>query len=216
MTFDEIYRQHYTTLVKKARKMIPNADSHEALQLVSDVFLDLDADLKRGVTIDHIRGYLFRKLRGKSVDWFRRTFSRGHEEPREEQFEEPPQYFVYAQGSQKRPHTHKEYLVDKTLAPDELVMLREQLSLALGRLPAIEREAVLLHHVQGNTYRECAALQGVPVSTFEKRMIAALRKLRHTLSPSCSTCLSPPKGTIPCSEPNLSMTSPSSQMTITN
>lgn len=216
MTFDEIYHKHYTTLVKKARRMIPNADPHEALQLVSDVFSDLDADLKRGVIIDHVRGYLFRKLHGKSLDWFRHTFSRRREEPCEEQLEESENFFAHVQGPPKRPHIHPNYLIDKRLAPDDVVMLREQLNLALGRLPAIECEAILLHHVQGNTYRECAALQGVPVSTFEKRMIVALRKLRHTLSSSCSICLPLPKGTIPCSEPSLSTTSPSPHTMITN
>jgi len=189
MTFDEIYRKHYTTLVKKARKMVPNADPHDALQLVSDVFLDLDADLKRGVIINHMRGYLFRKLHSKSLDWFRRAFSHGRKNPCDVRFiEESSNFFAHVRKPRIRPYIHPEYLLDKRLTPDELVMLREQLNLALDRLSAIEHEAILLHHIQGNTYQECAVIQRVPVSTFEKRMIAALRKLRHTLSLPCSVC----------------------------
>lgn len=236
-TFDEVYRKYHKPLASKARRLIPNADPHEALQLVSDVFLDLDADLKRGVVIDHIRGYLFRKLHGKSLDWFRRTFSRRRikleeelpdelrkelreelgEELREESNEESGEGLSKGsqttkgrfRGPRQSPEFHQEYLMDKKLGPEDLTMLREQLSLALSRLPAIEREAVLLHHVQGNTYQECAILQEVPVSTFEKRMISATRKLRRTLSLY-------QRGTVPCSEPNPSMTSLSPQMTATN
>jgi len=52
---------------------------------------------------------------------------------------------------------------------------------ALSRLPAAQREAVLLHHVAGCSFREIGAITGVPAFTAASRCRLALARLRRLL-----------------------------------
>ncbi len=54
-------------------------------------------------------------------------------------------------------------------------------SLALSRLPHAQREAVLLHHVAGCSFREIGAITGVPAFTAASRCRLALARLRRLL-----------------------------------
>jgi RNA polymerase sigma-70 factor (ECF subfamily) len=52
---------------------------------------------------------------------------------------------------------------------------------ALSHLPAAQREAVLLHHVTGCSFREIGAITGVPAFTAASRCRLALARLRRLL-----------------------------------
>lgn len=52
---------------------------------------------------------------------------------------------------------------------------------ALGRLPAAQREAVLLHGVEGFTFREVARMTDVPTWTAASRYRLGLERLRQIL-----------------------------------
>ena len=56
-----------------------------------------------------------------------------------------------------------------------------RMSQALSRLPSSQREAVLLHHVAGCSFREIAAITGVPAFTAASRCRLALARLRRLL-----------------------------------
>lgn len=53
---------------------------------------------------------------------------------------------------------------------------------AIGTLPEEQRRAIELAYFEGHTYREVAAMAGVPVGTANGRMRLALHKLRAALS----------------------------------
>jgi RNA polymerase sigma-70 factor (ECF subfamily) len=57
-------------------------------------------------------------------------------------------------------------------------------SRALAQLPPPQREAVLLHHVAGCSFREIAVITGVPAFTAASRCRLALARLRHLLGGS--------------------------------
>jgi RNA polymerase sigma-70 factor (ECF subfamily) len=57
-------------------------------------------------------------------------------------------------------------------------------SRALARLPPAQREAVLLHHVAGCSFREIAAITGVPAFTAASRCRLALARLRRLMGGS--------------------------------
>jgi RNA polymerase sigma-70 factor, ECF subfamily len=59
----------------------------------------------------------------------------------------------------------------------DLLPLRQ----ALGRLPAAQREAVVLHAVEGFTFREVAKMTGVPTWTAASRYRLGLARLRQIL-----------------------------------
>lgn len=57
-------------------------------------------------------------------------------------------------------------------------------SRALAQLPPAQREAVLLHHVAGCSFREIAAITGVPAFTAASRCRLALARLRRLMGGS--------------------------------
>ena len=57
-------------------------------------------------------------------------------------------------------------------------------SRALAQLPPSQREAVLLHHVAGCSFREIAAITGVPAFTAASRCRLALARLRRLMGGS--------------------------------
>lgn len=170
MPFDEIYAVYYQGLVRQAQKLLPTTDSHEAIQLVSDVFVEVDVDLKRGKVINKPAGYIYTKLNRKILDWLRRKYS--------------PRQLVLE-------NTDPEFLTGSEMPPDKKHALREQLDNALSHLKPIERQAIKLCYVDGHTHREAAAVQKVPVSTFEKRLLSATSKARQYLQRGDASCCEP-------------------------
>ncbi|MCE5321900.1 RNA polymerase sigma factor [bacterium] len=57
---------------------------------------------------------------------------------------------------------------------------------ALEMLPEKHRDAVILHEIQGLTYRECAQVLNCPVGTVKSRLSNAFIKLRELLGGYCS------------------------------
>jgi RNA polymerase sigma-70 factor (ECF subfamily) len=62
-------------------------------------------------------------------------------------------------------------------------MTREQITVALGRLPADQRRAIELSYLQGWTHREIADAMNCPLGTVKGRIRIGLEKLR-TLIPA--------------------------------
>ena len=68
-------------------------------------------------------------------------------------------------------------IADLTPQPDEIVHARERLRRAkagLDRLEDMTRRCLLAHRLDGMTYAEIAAREGLPISTVEKRVARAL------------------------------------------
>ncbi len=63
----------------------------------------------------------------------------------------------------------------------ESIAWRDELARALGRLPADQREAFLLHHVEGMSYEEMRALTGARESALRMRVKRAADRLRAML-----------------------------------
>ncbi|HEV7758641.1 MAG TPA: sigma-70 family RNA polymerase sigma factor [Acidimicrobiales bacterium] len=62
-----------------------------------------------------------------------------------------------------------------------LTTLRDSVRHAVDRLPAVERDAILLTYLGGHTYRDAAAWLGQPEGTVKSRIRSGLQRLRVTL-----------------------------------
>ena len=59
---------------------------------------------------------------------------------------------------------------------------REEIIAAIGRLPRVYREIVLLRHVEGFSYQQISGILGCPAGTVMSRLGRAREKLRSMLS----------------------------------
>jgi RNA polymerase sigma-70 factor (ECF subfamily) len=67
--------------------------------------------------------------------------------------------------------------LESSVAPADLGGA-ERMRAALGRLPAVQREAIVLHELQGMTVDEIAEAQGVSASAVKSRLSRGRRRLR--------------------------------------
>lgn len=65
--------------------------------------------------------------------------------------------------------------------PAERAALREEVARALGQLTADQREAFLLHHVEGLSYEEMGVVTGSGVSALKMRVKRSCERLREIL-----------------------------------
>ena len=82
---------------------------------------------------------------------------------------------------------------DERLGPEALVLQQqavEQVQLALESLPIDFREVVVLRELEGVSYKEIAAVVGVPVGTVMSRLSRARERLLTLLGPVVSTGVS--------------------------
>jgi RNA polymerase sigma-70 factor (ECF subfamily) len=64
--------------------------------------------------------------------------------------------------------------------------LRSNVANAVAMLPELQRDVVVLHEMQGLTYRECAEVLGCPVGTVKSRLSNAFARLRDLLKEHAS------------------------------
>lgn len=65
--------------------------------------------------------------------------------------------------------------------PEERDALRDEVARALSRLPAEQREAFLLHHVEGLSYEEMMSATGLGLSALKMRVKRSCDRLRELL-----------------------------------
>ena len=78
-------------------------------------------------------------------------------------------------------HDHPAMELAETAHPAEQNAWREEIQHALDELPEAQREAFLLHYVEGLAYEEIAASSGVGVSALKMRVKRACDYLRGRL-----------------------------------
>jgi RNA polymerase sigma-70 factor (ECF subfamily) len=82
-----------------------------------------------------------------------------------------------------------EYLPSRGPSPEDLVLLgerRQQLSVALAKLPERQRLIFMLSHFDGRTSREVSVMTGLNESTVRVHLFRAIRRLRSLLAPGSS------------------------------
>jgi RNA polymerase sigma-70 factor (ECF subfamily) len=165
-TFERVYDEHAGAVHRTAMRVLANPT--QAQDVVQDVFMRLWRQPDR---FDATRGSLGNYLRvmahTRAVDVWRegKVALRARERMQ-----------VLALRDEPRPDDRPASAVE--LRGDRRLVLSQ-----LGRLPALQREALVLAYWGGLTAEQIAELCGIPVGTVKSRIRLGLMKLRQRCEP---------------------------------
>jgi RNA polymerase sigma-70 factor (ECF subfamily) len=166
--FSRIYGQHAHGTYRAALNVL--GDDDRAHDVAQDVFLRL---WFRPQAFDASRGdlgsYLRMRARSRALDLWREGQAAARAEGR-------LRIATTAARRDGRPEEHPEPAAER--AVDRAALLE-----ALRRLPAVQREAVLLAYWCGLTAEQIATLRNVPLGTAKSRLRLGLAKLRLQAGP---------------------------------
>jgi RNA polymerase sigma factor (sigma-70 family) len=151
------------------RKRVANdADVEDLLQ---EVFCELVEAHRLLTPIDYVTGWLFRVARNRITDLFRKK---------------KPENFTDAAMEDEEGELLQleDLLPSPDDGPDALYvrsLLLDELELALGELPAEQREVFVAHELEGHSFKELSAESGVNVNTLLSRKRYAVLYLRQRL-----------------------------------
>jgi RNA polymerase sigma factor (sigma-70 family) len=165
----EVIAKEQPRLRNFIRKRVPNeADVDELLQ---EVFFELVQAQRLLKPIDFVSGWLFRVARNRITDLFRKK---------------KPENFTDAAGEDEDGEllAFEDLLPSPDDGPDALFVrnvLLAELEIALGELPAEQREVFVAHEIEGRSFKELSAESGVNINTLLARKRYAVLHLRERL-----------------------------------
>jgi len=153
----DFFREKQAAFVGYVRRRIDDAANQEAEDIVQDVFLGLFDRADPTIPIQDLASFVYRALRNKIIDRFRR---RRETLPLMEEIlsaEEDP---------------HLEFERRETL---------EAVFAALENLSAVEKAVILETELEERSFKDLAGEWGVPVGTLLARKSRGLEKIRKQL-----------------------------------
>jgi RNA polymerase sigma factor (sigma-70 family) len=165
----EVIAEESSRLRNFIRKRVPNESDVE--ELLQEVFYELVAAHRLLMPIDYVTGWLFRVARNRITDLFRKK--------RPENFADAA--IENGEGELLR---MEDLLPSPEAGPDALYLrqvLFDELEIALGELPAEQREVFIAHEIDGRSFKELSAESGVNVNTLLARKRYAVLHLRQRL-----------------------------------
>jgi RNA polymerase sigma factor (sigma-70 family) len=151
------------------RRRVP--DPRDAEDVLQEVFSELVEANRLLMPIEHVTAWLFRVARNRITDLFRKKVP--------ESFSKAA--FADEDGEQLR---LEDLLPSPDAGPEALYargVLLAELELAVGELPAQQREVFIAHELEGKSFKAMAAEMGVSVNTLLSRKRYAVLHLRERL-----------------------------------
>jgi len=162
----EAVARERSRLLNFIRRRVP--DPGDAEDILQDVFTELVEANRLLMPIEHVTAWLFRVARNRITDLFRKK--------KPENFSD-----VAVEGDE----LHFEDLLPSPDAGPEALYARnvllDELELAIGELPAEQREVFVAHELEGRSFKEIAEETGVSVNTLLSRKHYAVLRLRERL-----------------------------------
>jgi RNA polymerase sigma factor (sigma-70 family) len=164
--FEDVVVPHLDAAFNYARWLTKNdADAEDVVQDAAIRALRFFSSLRN----DDARAWLLTIVRNT---WYGRLARQGHSQP----------VGVYDEMTDN--------LRDEGLGPEALMLQRqtvEQVQRAVESLPVDFREVIALRELEGLSYKEIAAIVGVPIGTVMSRISRARERLLILLGPVVST-----------------------------
>jgi RNA polymerase sigma factor (sigma-70 family) len=145
-------------LVLSVRSWLADTAERDAEDVVQDVAVRLLESTGLGEPIRDLSAYVYRALRNRVVDLYRRR---------------------RPASAQPLP---EELPDERGPAPDAGQELRQDLFAAIDRLPEAQRAVFLATELEGSSYRELSEKWGVPIGTLLARKHRAVKSLRIWLA----------------------------------
>jgi len=165
----EVVRREQSRLRNFIRRRVP--DPRDVEDILQDVFYELVEANRLLMPIEHVTGWLFRVARNRITDLFRKK--------KPESFSD-----IAVAGEDGELLRWEDLLPSPDAGPEALYfrrLLLEELELAIGELPAEQREVFVAHELEGRTFKQMAAETGVSVNTLLSRKRYAVLHLRERL-----------------------------------
>ena len=146
----------------------------EAEDILQDVFYQFIAGFNEIQSLDRVTSWLYSVARNKIIDRYRRDAVR----PRQMDFE------VGTGLDDGAPLTLQEILPDLDNSPESVLMreaIWDEITDALGELPADQREIFILNEIEEKSFREIAENTGISINTLLSRKRYAIISLRKRL-----------------------------------
>ncbi len=154
--FEELVRRHQQNAINVAYRLL--GDAHRAQDAAQEAFLRILASAPRYRPIASFRTYLYRILTRICIDQYRRRTVAPSDE-----------LAALKNGSDTPP---------EAVERDERV---ERVRLALQRLPARQKIALVLQHYEGLSYEEVAAVMKCSPRAVDALLVRGKRKLKKWL-----------------------------------
>ena len=151
------------------RRRVP--DPRDVEDILKDVFYELVEANRLLMPIEHVTGWLFRVARNRITDLFRKKA--------------PVSFSATGarDGNDALPQLD-DLLPSPDAGPDAVYarkVLLDELEAAIDKLPPEQREAFVMHELDGRSFKEMAAETGVNVNTLLSRKRYAVLRLRERL-----------------------------------
>lgn len=159
-TFEHVFRMYYTSLCLYATSIIGRTDVAE--EVVQDLFYVLWKERDKIQIFATLKGYLYRAVRNKSLQYFERADVRKRYEDN-----------VKAKGCNYNMITPEEQLHYKEL--------ERLINDVLSKMPERRFKIFKMHRFEGRKYNEIANNLSVSVKTVEAEITKALRTLRKEI-----------------------------------
>ena len=145
-------------------------DEEDAQDILQDVFSRLVEAYRRLESIDRVTAWLFQVTRNRITDLYRKTGTTQARAPLPRELEAVL--------------NAEDLLPDLSANPEQLVIrnaIWEEIEAALDELPVTQRDAFVLHELEGVSFRDMASMTGETENTLRLRKHYAMRSLRHLL-----------------------------------
>ena len=152
------------------RRRVP--DENDVEDILQDAFYELVEAYRMMKPVEQVSAWLFRVVRNRITDLFRKK--------RPEAMPE----VVASSTDDGETLLLEDLLPSPDAGPEEVYarnVLLEEVDAALDELPDEQREVFIAHELEGYSFKELAAVTGVPVNTLLSRKHYAVMHLRERL-----------------------------------